>query len=162
MGLVLTIRNRQKNRVVNTRLLRGVIRTLLVDCLQTTEADLGVFLVATADMTWLNETFLHHGGSTDVITFDYADPAPTNLQAALHGEIFVCVDEAVAQARRFRSLWQAEVVRYVVHGTLHLLGYDDQHVKERRQMKRMENKLCAGLAARFPLSRLAGNPRLRT
>ena len=44
---------------------------------------------------------------------------------ALHGELFICVDEAVAQAKEFKTSWQSEVVRYVVHGVLHLLGHDD-------------------------------------
>ena len=43
----------------------------------------------------------------------------------LHGEIFICVDEAVWQARKFRTSWQSEIVRYLVHGVLHLLGHDD-------------------------------------
>ena len=42
------------------------------------------------------------------------------------GKSFVCLDEAVRQARRFHTTWQSELVRYVVHGVLHLLGYDDQ------------------------------------
>ena len=46
-------------------------------------------------------------------------------RATLHGEIFICVDEAVLQARKFRTSWQSEIVRYLVHGVLHLLGHDD-------------------------------------
>jgi rRNA maturation RNase YbeY len=127
-------------------------------------------------MTRLNETFLRHAGSTDVIAFDYAEDAVgqasspssrtrtgkmSDPRRPLHGEIFVCMDEAILQARRFRTSWQAEVVRYVVHGTLHLLGYDDQHAADRRRMKREEDRLCAVLAARFALSQLARKPRLR-
>ena len=72
-------------------------------------------------MTRLNETFLHHSGSTDVITFDYASRPNTPI---LQGEIFVCVDEAVEQARRFCCAWQEEIIRYVIHGVLHLTGFD--------------------------------------
>ena len=43
----------------------------------------------------------------------------------LHGEIFICVDEAIRQARRFGTIWQSEIVRYLIHGVLHLLGFDD-------------------------------------
>jgi len=72
----------------------------------------------------------------------------------LHGEIFVCVDEALLQARRFRTTWQSEVVRYIVHGVLHLCGYSDQTSRERQQMKRAENQLLARLAARFSFAKL--------
>ena len=161
MALALTFRNRQKRRGVELRSLRRLTRVLLADLLQVREADLGVFLVAAPEMTQLNETFLQHAGSTDVITFDYAEQETPQARQALHGEIFICVDEAVIQARRFRGSWQAEVVRYVVHGVLHLLGYDDVRAADRRRMKREEDRLCAELAARFALSRLAGKPRLR-
>ena len=79
----------------------------------------------------------------------------------LHGEIFICVDEAVVQARRFRASWQSELVRYVIHGVLHLRGFDDLHPAGRRKMKREEDRLLREIALRFALSKLARRPRLR-
>ena len=67
----------------------------------------------------------------------------------LHGELFVCVDVAVAQARLFRVHWQSEVVRYIVHGILHLQGFDDRKPGPRRRMKRQEERLLKHLAGRF-------------
>ena len=43
----------------------------------------------------------------------------------LRGELFISIDDSVAHARRFRTMWQAELVRYIIHGLLHLEGYDD-------------------------------------
>jgi probable rRNA maturation factor len=144
----LTLRNRQRVRVVNLALMRRIGRALLEEHLEETEYDLGVYLVAAREMTHLNETFLQHEGSTDVITFDYAERGG---KGTLHGEIFVCVDEAILQARRFRTSWQSEVVRYFVHGTLHLLGYDDHRAAARRKMKREENRLVRKLSRRFEI-----------
>lgn len=73
----------------------------------------------------------------------------------LHGEIVACLDEAVCQARRFHTTWQSELVRYVVHGVLHLLGYDDQDNRARRRMKAAEDALVRRLARRFVLSALS-------
>ncbi len=165
MSLDLTLRNRQQTRPVNLRLLRCVCTTLLAELLRVKNAELGVTLVAAPEMTHINGEFLQHEGSTDVITFDYsevADPNPQTLNARvqLHGELFVCLDEAVLQARRFRTTWQSELVRYIIHGALHLLGHDDHHAPDRREMKREENRLLRVLALRFPLSRLARKPRL--
>jgi rRNA maturation RNase YbeY len=74
---------------------------------------------------------------------------------SLHGEIFVCMDEAVAQARRFRTSWQSELVRYIVHGILHLRGFDDRRAAPRARMKREENRLVRELAARFDFAAIS-------
>ena len=97
-----------------------------------------------------------------MITFDHLNPEPgiRNPALKLHGELFVCVDEAVAQAKQFRTTWQSEVVRYIVHGVLHLLGHDDLKPALRRKMKRAENRLVRRLAGRFSLAQLAGPVKL--
>jgi len=51
--------------------------------------------------------------------------------------------------------WQSEVVRYIVHGVLHLLGHDDLRADLRRKMKREENRLVRLLARRFALAQLS-------
>jgi probable rRNA maturation factor len=168
MSLQLTIRNRQRTRAADLRLLRAVVNGLFSELPQVETADLGIFLVAAPEMTRLNETFLQHSGPTDVITLDYLDCAeisPVGLARAgarnIHGEVFLCVDEAVTQARRFRTNWQSELVRYLIHGVLHLLGHDDRRAATRRHMKRAENRLLKLLSARFALSQLARKSKLR-
>ncbi|HWV99179.1 MAG TPA: rRNA maturation RNase YbeY [Candidatus Acidoferrum sp.] len=147
----LSIRNRQRTRPVDCKLLARLTRTLFRDLLQKESFDLSVCLVDAPEITRLNEKFLQHRGSTDVITFDYGDAAEPEL---LSGEIFVCLDEAVKQARRFRTSWQSELVRYVVHGILHLCGYDDRKPRARRTMKREEDRLVKQLTARFAVQQL--------
>jgi len=156
MAIVITIQNRQRTRRVDVALLRRITRSLLADQLELAEVELGFNLVADEEMTRLNEGFLQHEGSTDVITFDYAEPKSRNSKpGAIHGEIFVCVQEAIRQAKRFRTTWQSEVVRYIVHGVLHLLGHDDKRAKTREKMKREENRLVAKLVAEFDVARLS-------
>ena len=153
---------------MDLRLLRRIVQALLRETWPDGSFDLAIYVVAEPEMTRLNETFLRHKGSTDVITFDYAEgagqasrPAPSGSTAAnrkdrrdacptlLHGEIFVCLDEAVSQARRFHTTWQSELVRYVVHGVLHLLGYDDATSRARQKMKEAEDTLVIQLARQF-------------
>jgi rRNA maturation RNase YbeY len=143
---VLIVRNRQRARPLNTKYLRTVLMALLIDELSRDEFEIGVSIIGEEAMTRMNEGYLRHKGSTDVITFDYADASRPKLLA---GEIFVCLDEALAQAPRFRATWQNELVRYIVHGILHLCGYDDKTVAERKKMKREENRLVRRLAARL-------------
>ncbi len=152
--LNIIVTSRQRTRAVDSRLLRRVVGTFLTEMAQISAADLAIHLVASPEITKLNETFLHHAGSTDVITFDYSEPLGRN-STDLHGEIFVCVDAAIAQARQFRTTWQSELVRYVVHGILHLLGFDDFSTAARRKMKRAEDRWLRALSCRFHLTKLA-------
>ena len=124
---ILHLHNRHPDRGVRLGLLRRIARALLEETWGAGSFDLAIHLIAAPEMTRLNEAFLRHRGSTDVITFDYADragqgsrrsrfPAPSGpfrdmrevCPALLHGEIVVFLDEAAQQARRFRTSWQSE------------------------------------------------------
>ena len=62
--------------------------------------------------------------------------------------------EAVDQARQFRTKWESELVRYLIHGVLHLCGYDDQRPADRRRMKREEDRLLKQIGRLFPIKKL--------
>jgi probable rRNA maturation factor len=178
----LQVWSRQKTRRLNIPLLRQLVRRLLQEwpprrqrsdgsqCIGTCPADpnssktgrppkgeiraggqLGVYFINAAEMACLNEQFLGHPGSTDVIAFDYEEETEGGGWC---GEIFISVDDAVASAPRFRATWQLELARYLVHGMLHLRGYDDQEPAARREMKREENRLLKALSRRFDWSKL--------
>lgn len=149
------ISNRQRAQKINSRLLEKIIAAFLSE-LKIENAELEINLVGVAKMTLLNETFLRHEGPTDVITFDYRNPEARNQKSEenLRGEIFICVDEAILQSKKFKTSWQSEILRYIVHGILHLQGFDDHRVAARRKMKREENRLLRKLPRRFALSKL--------
>ena len=158
----LSLHNRQRTRAVDLRMLRRMANTLLIELLAADNFELGIHLVATTKMTRLNQFFLHHAGSTDVITFDHReeDLRFAISDSRLHGEVFICIDEAINQSRKYRTSWQSELVRYLVHGLLHLQGFDDSRSAARRKMKREENRLLRKLARRFALSKLARTPKV--
>jgi probable rRNA maturation factor len=135
-------------------LLKRVARALLAD-LKIAKAELGINLVNRKEMAALNKQFLRHAGPTDVIAFDYADHHASRRN--LLGEIFICVPVAVAQSTEFETDWQSELVRYLVHGVLHLLGHDDRRPAARRRMQREENRRVRALAGKFCLARIAGS-----
>jgi probable rRNA maturation factor len=148
---LLYLANRQKTRSVDKRRLRRIARGLVEDLLGHDSYELGVHLIGAAEMARLNETFLRHSGSTDVITFNHQEIADGGH---LYGEIFISVDDAVLYARRLGVPWQSEVARYLTHGLLHLEGCDDLAPAPRRVMKRRENKLLKELSRRFDLGKL--------
>lgn len=150
---VLSIRNRQRVKPVNTPLLRRITLHVLREELGVVAFELGFHLVDAGEMAQVNETFLQHTGSTDVITFDHAEhPQPSS--PVLHGEVFISIPDAIAQAGEFGTTWQSELVRYVIHGLLHLRGFDDLQPNLRREMKREENRLLTRVAQKFSLADL--------
>jgi probable rRNA maturation factor len=145
----LVVRNRQRICRVDGRRIRWAARRLIEGLLGRRRYCLGVQLVSGRRMAALNERWLGHGGATDVITFDHRAETP---ELDLHGELFLCPEVAMEQARRYRTTSEAELVRYLVHGVLHLCGYDDREPGLRRRMKRQENRLLRGLLKEFEAS----------
>lgn len=147
MTRVLVIRQSLPSHPVRIRPLRPVVVTLLAHLLHLDSWELGIHLVGSRAMTRLNQHWLGHPGSTDVITFDHRQ-SPTQT---LHGELFISLEDTALQARQFHTHPGVELVRYIVHGILHLQGFDDLNPAPRRRMKRRENTLVRQLQARFPL-----------
>lgn len=157
----IVIANRQRAKKINTKLLRHITAAAIAE-LEITEINLGIHLVEAEEMAGVNWKFLQHEGPTDVITFDHSEVKRKKIKPAnhVHGELFVCITVAVLQAKIFSTNWQSEIVRYIIHGLLHLLGHDDLRAPALRKMKREENRLVRLLAKRFALAQLASPAKL--
>ena len=151
MSRKLIVRERLPARAVDLRELRRIVEVFITQLLQREFIELGIYVVGVNEITSLTEAYLHHGGPTDVIAFNYADEET----GPLLGEIFICLEVARSQASRFRVTWQKELVRYMVHGVLHLCGYDDKKPSQRARMKREESRLLRLLTNRFRVADLA-------
>jgi rRNA maturation RNase YbeY len=152
----LLIRNRQRTAAIDSARLRRFAQSVLRVELNLDDFELRVHLVDAAEMSRLNRRLLGHAGVTDVITLDYAaagqDPVAPTPGPGLLGEVFICVDVARIQARRFRTTWQAELARYLIHGILHLRGMNDGRAADRRRMKREEDRLWRRSRRRYAFS----------
>jgi rRNA maturation RNase YbeY len=151
--MTLCLRNRQQDCPIDLRLLRRILRFALEHSFTVSDYELCFHFVPGSEMAGVNEKFLDHIGPTDVITFDHSDTCEK-----LHGEIFICPAIAVAQAREFRTSWQEEIVRYCVHGLLHLRGHDDVRPADRRKMKCEEDGVVKELTKQFAVARLSRAP----
>ncbi len=106
-------------------------------------ASICVAIVDDARIAQLNETHLGHVGPTDVLTFDLREDAGRRPgdRFALDGEIVLSVETANREAIRRGHAPEAEAALYAVHGTLHLLGYDDHSDEEAARMHAMEDDI---------------------
>jgi rRNA maturation RNase YbeY len=94
------------------------------------------------------------GGGEGARRADEGETHRAGVTVRLAGELFICLDDAVKQAREFRTTWQEELARYVIHGLLHLRGFDDLEPAARRVMKREENRLLRRAGRAFTLAQL--------
>ncbi len=112
------------------RMVRGTFQ-----CERIGGASIGVVLVDSRRIRRINRRYLAHDFVTDVISF------PLELRPRLEGEIYVNLDRARSQAKEFGVSGWNEVVRLVVHGALHLAGYDDRTPHARELMERRQELL---------------------
>lgn len=108
------------------------------------DGELLIQFLSSARMRVLNKTYLHHNGDTDVISFKY-DPPGVALRSAPFGDICVSVPMARAQARQLGHSLLEEILTLVVHGTLHLLGYDDRTPRQKKLMFQQQEKILSAL-----------------
>ena|SRR5438128_323427 len=139
----ISVRNLQRKVRVNVAELQRFAAKAVLRCLQLrtrNRMDLkklrGVFvwLISDRRMSQLHRQFLGQTGPTDVLTFQ-------------HGEIFISVETAKRHAHVFGNSLVRELQLYIVHGLLHLHGFDDRTQAVARKMKRAQEKIlrdCSG------------------
>lgn len=81
----------------------------------------------------LNKAYLRNFMLTDIITFDLSESA-----GLLSGDIYISIDRARENAKKFKESLSNEIKRLMIHGVLHLIGYKDKSRAEREQMRAKE------------------------
>lgn len=131
-----------KNLIIDTENGIKVNKTLIHKAIGRLKSVLGISInslsivfLSSGSIRKINWEYLKHNYSTDIITFNYSG---NNID--LDGEIFISVDDALENSKRFNCTVDNELFRLVIHGILHMIGYDDQTEIERKDMKKNENK----------------------
>ncbi len=103
--------------------------------------------VSSETITDINSKHLKHFQSTDIITFNYSEESNT-----FDAEIFISVPDALENSKKYEVTLDNELGRLIIHGILHLLGYDDTTKSKKAKMKLAEDQLvlkygkyCKGL-----------------
>lgn len=108
-------------------------------------AHLQINILNCADIIALNQKYLNHDYNTDIITFDYR----VELANPIDGEIFISFEDAQKNAEKYKVSLNNELMRLIIHGVLHLSGFDDKSPIEKRKMKKMENYFLEKLKVEF-------------
>jgi probable rRNA maturation factor len=99
--------------------------------------EIGIFFVSDIRISRLHRDFLAVEGPTDVITFH-------------HGEIFISVETAERHAQLFSTSFLQEIHLYIVHGLLHLAGFDDKTKRDSKQMAAAQEEILREIEASAP------------
>lgn len=134
-------------RAAGRKFSRRGLKQIALAVLQLTEqqdAELSLAIIGNAEMQKLNAQYRHKDYPTDVLSF----PAVQNLPCGtrLLGDVIISVDKAAEQAKVRRCTLDQEMATLLIHGIVHLLGYDhERSAREARIMMRLEKKMARQL-----------------
>lgn len=144
--LLLEILDEQDELAVDLKQVRTLCERILDDA-NVKSGKINVVLVNSDTIQQFNRDFLQHDYPTDVITF------PSEFQQSkgfLEGEVLVCTEIAKDRAEEFGWTAVEELLLYVVHGMLHLVGYDDATPEQQENIQAKERHYLSGLGIQVP------------
>ncbi len=103
--------------------------------------NINIVIVSPKEILRINKEFLGHNYVTDVITFENLSP----INNKIYVDIFVCFEQTKKQARELGKHYRKEFLTVIIHGILHLIGYDDNTIKKRTEM----NTVAENIASKF-------------
>jgi probable rRNA maturation factor len=127
-----SLANEQSSHTVDECRLADAARAVLEDSAYES-AIVSIAVIDDAKMQQLNRQYLNHDWPTDVLSFSLEDDG-----RHLEGEIIISADTAASAAAEVGSSAAAEQLLYVIHGALHLVGYNDKSTDEANQMRLAE------------------------
>jgi probable rRNA maturation factor len=133
----INVKNRQSVYSLPTLLVKRVVKSVIEfegqDC-----DEVSIFFVSTLAISKLHKQFFDDPTPTDCISF------PIDISESFGyrvlGDVFVCPETAVKYVEEHGGNIEREMILYIVHGLLHLMGYDDIDVKDRKAMRLAEKR----------------------
>jgi probable rRNA maturation factor len=128
-----SIASPQETVAIDRGQMRQVVRTVLA-CEDVADGEISLAFVDNSTIHQLNRRYLNHDEPTDVLSFPLSEPGSRKLA----GELVIGAEVARSQADNRGHAVQAELALYVIHGLLHLCGYDDHTAKGAGEMRARE------------------------
>jgi len=144
----ITLYNAQKEMRFSLVLLKRVLRYCL-EILNISTDEVVFHFVSRRQICALHRRFFDDPSPTDCITLPIDPPGEKCAGYHLLGEIFICPKTAQIYAQEHGLSAFEEVIRYAVHGLLHLIGYNDMQLKDARAMRKKEEEVMQKISDLF-------------
>ena len=133
--------NKQKIRSISRKWFENAIKKIIKETkTDKNHSDVNIVFVDDSYIKKLNKLYLKRNYPTDVISFTYS-----LHKNCVCGDIFISVPRAIVQSSRYKHSFYKELTLLVIHGFLHLLGYDHQNTRQKsimdKKLKRILNSL---------------------
>jgi probable rRNA maturation factor len=146
MGHIIEVRKSSRSRAIGRQRLERLTRRVVcvvLDGERIKAAEVGIWFVDDPTIHRLNQRYRNVDRPTDVISFDLSDRRERRKPGVALGDVVISVTTAHRQARLLGHPLEAELALLLIHGALHLLGYDHARPSQARLMRRKERAYLA-------------------
>jgi len=148
------VTNHNRSRGLNERFIRSVAASILKMIKRPAATELEIVFLSDDRIRGLNKKYAGSDRSTDVLSFKLGEKEFGRPDSFI-GEILISSDTAARNSKIFGSTFGEEIVLYVIHGILHLFGYDDTDARSRARMSEKENGILRELCRKEDLSKVS-------
>lgn len=137
------IDNQQTKQPIKEKAIQKKVRAIL-NALDCPDGELSIVLVDDVRIADLNQTYLQHAGPTNVISFPMREGDFSEINPQVLGDVVISMDTCAREAAEAGMAMETRLDQLLIHGILHLLGYDHVHSEsEAREMEAKSDELLA-------------------
>lgn len=145
------ILNLHKAYKLNERLVEKIVTRVLKFCKKQKALELEFVFLDNKGIRELNKKYKRSNRPTDVLSFGMKRD---EFGLPFYGEIIISLDRALENSKIFGTEFNREVTLYIIHGILHLFGYDDETVSEKRRMSERQLQILESICTKEKLSKV--------
>lgn len=134
-----TVNNLSKSKTINDESIKKIVFKVLKR-MKCKNGEVSVNFVSENKIKAINKKYRKKDKITDVISFSAQEGEMVGEEKDL-GDIFICIKKIKNQAKEYRVRWEEELTRMLVHGVLHLLGYDHLRASDEKKMIGLQEKI---------------------
>lgn len=145
----ITVNNLHNKYKINAPLVKKISLKVLRMLKKSGALELEIVFLDDKNMAPLNKKYRGRARSTDVLSFCMEKK---DRSGALVGSVVISLDTALKNSKIFKTVFEEEIVLYIIHGILHLFGYDDEDTDSFRRMSRKQFNILEKICRRERLS----------